>query len=228
MLQQELLFSPEPEIVPAHVFCLLIFQVSLKFTVQETSDVHRLPDASPVRQAPSPPSLWLQPPKKEIEMSRTITLSTMVMAAAIATAMPAAAEDEYNVSTGITTAGVPLGLHGVDAVALTTLNAVAEGDAQYTVVEDGVAYYFASEDSANKFKANPAMYAPQYGGFCAYAVALGKKFDGDPQYADIVDGKLYLFVNAEIFEKYKKDSKRILAKAERTWPRIEHKAVGDL
>ena len=45
---------------------------------------------------------------------------------------------------------------------------------------------------------------------------------------DIVDGKLYLFVNAEIFEKYKKDSKRILAKAERTWPRIEHKAVGDL
>ena len=43
-----------------------------------------------------------------------------------------------------------------------------------------------------------------------------------------MDGKLYLFVNAEIFEKYKKDSKRILAKAERTWPRIEHKAVGDL
>ncbi len=53
-------------------------------------------------------------------------------------------------------------------------------------------------------------------------------FDGDPQYADIVDGKLYLFVNEEIFEKYKKDSRRILAKAERTWPRIEHKAVGDL
>ncbi|WP_321489910.1 YHS domain-containing (seleno)protein [uncultured Hyphomonas sp.] len=161
-------------------------------------------------------------------MSRTITLSAMVMAAAVATALPAAAEDEYNVSTGITTAGVPLGLHGVDAVALTTLNAVAEGDAQYTVVEDGVAYYFASEDSAKKFKANPAVYAPQYGGFCAYAVALGKKFDGDPQFADIVDGKLYLFVNAEVFEKYKKDSKPILAKAERTWPRIEHKAVGDL
>lgn len=82
--------------------------------------------------------------------------------------------------------------------------------------------------SAKTFKADPAKYAPQYGGFCAYAVALGKKFDGDPRYADIVDGKLYLFVNEEIFKKYKKDSKRILAKAERTWPRIEHKAVGDL
>lgn len=228
MLQQELLFSPEPEIVPVHDVCLLIVQVRLELTVRETSDAHRLPDASPIRQAPSPPSLWLQPPKKETEMSRTVTFSAMAMAAAIATALPAAAEDEHNVSTGITTAGVPLGLHGVDAVALTTLNAVAEGDAQCTVVEDGVAYYFVSEDSAKKFKANPAMYAPQYGGFCAYAVALGKKFDGDPQYADIVDGKLYLFVNAEIFKKYKKDSKRILAKAERTWPRIEHKAVGDL
>ena len=228
MPEQELLPPLEPELVQAPAVRTLILIVRLELMVREVPGVHPLPDALTVRQALSPPSLWLQPPEKENEMSRTITLSAMVMAAAIAVALPATAEDEYNVSTGITTAGVPLGLHGVDAVALTTLNAVSEGDAQYTVVEDGVAYYFASEDSANKFKTNPAMYAPQYGGFCAYAVALGKKFDGDPQYADIVDGKLYLFVNAEIFEKYKKDSKRILAKAERTWPRIEHKAVGDL
>ncbi len=228
MPEQELLppLEPVPGRIPAA--CSLIFLVRLELTVREAPDTPLLPVPSPHRQDPSQKSLWLQPPEKENEMSRTLTLSAMVVAAAFATALPAAAEDEYNVSTGITTAGVPLGLHGVDAVALTTLNAVAEGDAQYTVVEDGVAYYFASEDSAKKFKANPGMYAPQYGGFCAYAVALGKKFDGDPQYADIVDGKLYLFVNAENFEKYKKDSKRILAKAERTWPRIEHKAVGDL
>lgn len=138
------------------------------------------------------------------------------------------AEDEHNVSTGVTTAGVPLGLHGVDAVTLSTLNAVAEGDAAFTVVHEGVAYYFASAESARLFKAAPQKYAPQYGGFCAYAVALGKKFDGDPRYADIVGGKLYLFVNAEIFAKYKKDSKRILAKAEATWPSIQHKAVKDL
>ena len=225
---QELLPPLEPPPSPAHVVCTLIVIVRLESTAREAPDIQLLPAAAPGRQEPSPPSQWLLPPEKENEMSRTLSLSAMVVAAAFATALPAAAEDEYNVSTGITSTGAPLGLHGVDAVALTTLNAVAEGDAQYTVVEDGVAYYFASEDSAKKFKANPAMYAPQYGGFCAYAVALGKKFDGDPEYADIVDGKLYLFVNAEIFEKYKKDSKRILAKAERTWPRIEHKAVGDL
>lgn len=161
-------------------------------------------------------------------MPRTQTLSAIMMTAVIAVAMPAFAEDEHNVSTGITTAGVPLGLHGVDAVALATSNSVAEGDARYTIVDDGVAYYFASEDSAKKFKANPAMYAPQYGGFCAYAVAVGKKFDGDPQFADIVDGKLYLFVNADVFAKYKKDKANILKRAERTWPTIQHKAVGDL
>lgn len=161
-------------------------------------------------------------------MTNLVKISIAAIAIALATPLSAYAADEHNVSTGITTAGVPLGLHGVDAVALTTINAVAEGDAAHTVVDDGVAYYFASAESARRFKSAPDQYKPQYGGFCAYAVALGKKFDGDPHYADIVDGKLYLFVNAEIFEKYKKDKKNILKKAEATWPSIQHTAVKDL
>ena len=160
----------------------------------------------------------------------TDTFKIAALAAFVAFAVPVAAfaADEYNVSKGVTTAGVPLGLHGVDAVALTTLNAVAEGEAAYTVVHDNVAYYFASQDSADRFEADPEQYAPQYGGFCAFAVAKGKKFDGDPHYADIVDGKLYLFVNDEIFQKYKADSANILAQAEATWPSIRSTAVGDL
>ena len=161
-----------------------------------------------------------------------MTNTRKITAAAIVIALTAPASsfatDEYNVSNGVTTAGASLGLHGVDAVTLSTLNAVAEGDAAHTVVQNGVAYYFASAESARRFKAEPERYMPQYGGFCAFAVALGKKFDGDPRFADIVDGKLYLFVNAEVFEKYKKDSKRILAKAEATWPSIQHTAVEDL
>lgn len=161
-------------------------------------------------------------------MTSTLKITAAAIALAFSTAAPAFAEDEHNVSKGATLSGAPLGLHGVDAVALTTLNAVAEGDAAHTVVYEGVAYYFASAESARLFKAAPEKYAPQYGGFCAYAVALGKKLDGDPNFADIVNGKLYLFVNAEIFEKYKKDSARILAKAEKTWPSIQHTAVEDL
>ncbi|WP_205967547.1 YHS domain-containing (seleno)protein [Aquisalinus luteolus] len=157
------------------------------------------------------------------------TISIAAIAIALCTVTTQAiAEDEYNVSTGATLEGKPLGVHGVDTVALSTYNAVAEGNARHTVVEDGVAYYFASEETARLFKANPGKYIPQYGGFCAYAVALGKKLDGDPYFADIEDGKLYLFVNADVFEKYKKNKAKILRDAEKMWPSIKHKAVEDL
>lgn len=140
----------------------------------------------------------------------------------------ALAIDEYNVSRGVTAAGVPLGLHGVDAVALSSLGAVAEGDAAFTVTHDGNAYYFASRESAERFAEDPKRYLPQYGGYCAFAVALGKKFDGDPMYADIVDGKLYLFVNDTIYRKYLSNKHETLSKADTMWSRIRHQAVGSL
>jgi YHS domain-containing protein len=166
--------------------------------------------------------------RRESKMLKKLAQLFVVTIVAVLVHNPALAADEYNVSKGLTLVGVPLGLHGMDTVALTSLHAVAEGDAAFTVVHDGVAYYFASQESADMFSADPVGFLPQYGGFCAYAVALGKKLDGDPMFADIVDGKLYLFVNAEIFAKYKKDSERILAEAERMWPKIQHKTVGDL
>jgi YHS domain-containing protein len=160
-------------------------------------------------------------------MNRSIsTLAMLTLACTAATS--ALADDEYNVSSGVTTAGVPLGLHGVDAVALATIHDVSEGSSTHTVVVDGVAYYFASKDTARRFRQDPAQYLPQFGGFCAYAVALGRKFDGDPRYADIVDGKLYLFVNEEIYHKYKADQANVLRKAARTWPSIQHTAVSAL
>lgn len=155
------------------------------------------------------------------------TFSAMALIA-LAAATPSLAEDEVNVSNGITTAGVPLGLHGVDAVALTSIHDVAEGSARHTVVVNGAAYYFASAESAKRFESDPDRYLPRYGGFCAFAIALGKKFDGDPRYADIVDGKLYLFVNEDIYEKYLADSANILKKAEQRWPAIQHVAIEEL
>jgi YHS domain-containing protein len=156
------------------------------------------------------------------------SITSAVLSLAMTAAMPVFAEDEHNVSAGITTAGVPLGLHGADPVALATIHDVAEGSSTYTVVVDDVAYYLASPEAAERFEAEPEKYLPQYGGFCAYAVALGRKFDGDPRYADIVDGKLYLFVNEEIYHKYKADQENILRKAEQTWPSIRSKSVSEL
>ncbi|SNS58884.1 YHS domain-containing (seleno)protein [Tropicimonas sediminicola] len=155
----------------------------------------------------------------------TLLLASIALASLAA---PSFAEDEYNVSTGFSLEGTPLALRGVDTVALSTLNAVAQGDAAHVVEHDGVAYYFASEITAEKFTADPEAYIPQYGGFCAFAVAIGKKLDGDPRYADIVDGKLYLFVNAAVFAKYKENPEETLRKAEETWPSIQHAAAGSL
>ena len=161
-----------------------------------------------------------------------MTRKTILLAAALTAALTAAnaarAVDEYNVSTGTTVEGQGVALRGSDAVALAEGLAVTPGHARFTAVHDGVAYYFASEDAMTHFAADPERYMPRYGGFCALGVALGKKLDGDPRYADVVDGKLYLFLNAAVFEAYSKDKAGILAKAERNWPAMHHRSVAEV
>ena len=133
---------------------------------------------------------------------------------------PAMAADEYNTSSGLTAAGSPLGLHGVDPVAFVSLGNRIDGTAQYTAVHDGVAYYFASQEAMDAFPAHPDQYLPQNGGFCTFGVSVGKKFDGDPQFAAVVDGKLYLFLNEAIFREFQKDQSGTIAKAEANWKKI--------
>ena len=156
------------------------------------------------------------------------TLTAIVSVAAITMASSAFAADEYNVSNGITLTGNPLGLHGVDPVSMFKADAPKIGDAVYTSMVDGVDYYFATEAAQKAFEADPAAFLPQYGGFCALGVSLGKKLDGDVRYADIVDGKLYLFVNAAIFEKYLANKAAVLAQAAEQWPAIHNVAIEDL
>lgn len=72
-----------------------------------------------------------------------------------------------------------------------------EGQKEYTTEYDGVKYKFANEANLKKFKAKPASFLPEYGGYCAYAVAVnGKKVSINPQTYEIRDGKLYLFYNS--------------------------------
>ena len=105
---------------------------------------------------------------------------------------------------------------------------VVPGKASYTVEHDGVAYYFASQETMQQFAADPGRYLPEYGGFCAFGVAIGMKLDADPHYADIVDGKLYVFLNAVAFEKYLEDKAGTLEKAEQNWPAMHHVEVSQV
>ena len=138
------------------------------------------------------------------------------------------AADEYNTATGLTAAGAPLGLHGVDPVAFIKLGNRIDGSAAYTAVHDGVAYYFSSEDNKQAFEKAPSRYLPQFGGFCTFGVSVAKKFDGDPRYAAVENGKLYVFLNEEIFTAFQKDRSGTIAKAEKNWRKIEHSDASSL
>jgi YHS domain-containing protein len=158
-------------------------------------------------------------------MSFRLTVSAVVCAAILTAASPAFAADEYNVANGLTLTGNPLGMHGIDPVSVFEGDAPRLGDAVHTAAHDGVDYYFVSAEALARFKADPEAHLPQFGGFCAYGVYVGKKLDGDVRYADIVDGKLYLFVNAAIFAKYLENKDAVIAGAFAKWPEIRSTPV---
>jgi YHS domain-containing protein len=103
-----------------------------------------------------------------------------------------------------------------------------EGVATQTIVHDGVSYYFASEANRKAFEANPVRYVVQNGGFCTFGVSVNKKFDGDPNFAAVVDDKLYVFLSEEIYQAFLKDKAGTITKAAENWKVIEHTAAKDL
>jgi YHS domain-containing protein len=111
-------------------------------------------------------------------------------------------------------------LHGYDPVAYFTANAPTKGDAQFRAEHGGAVYHFASAANRDAFLASPDRFVPQYGGFCAMGAALGKKLDVDPTQFRVVDGKLYLNVNADVFAKWSEDVPGNIAKADANWPTI--------
>ena len=74
------------------------------------------------------------------------------------------------------------------------------GRSDLEVEYKGGKYLFVSPENSDEFKANPEKYLPQYGGYCAFGVAMGKKFDIDPGSWRIVDEKLYFNLNPMILE----------------------------
>jgi YHS domain-containing protein len=136
--------------------------------------------------------------------------------------MPVAvsAKTASNASEGLTAGGQVLGLRGFDPVLLVTKQQTVRGVHRYTAVHAGVAYRFSSQKTRAAFEAKPERYVPQYGGFCAYGVSVGKKFDGDPSLARVRNGALYLFLNEDIVALYDKDPAGTLKNAERHWATI--------
>jgi YHS domain-containing protein len=112
-----------------------------------------------------------------------------------------------------------LGAKGYDVVAYFTESKPVVGVERYEYTYGGVTWRFASKEHRALFAANPAKYAPQYGGFCSWGVSQGKLFDIDPVDGwTLHDGKLYLNFNADINKTFRKDTAGFVAKAEKHWP----------
>ena len=116
---------------------------------------------------------------------------------------------------------------GYDVVAYFSNEAV-EGNKEFSAVYQGIKYKFSSQENLSEFKKNSKMYVPQYGGFCAYAVAeKGEKVSVNPRTFQIIDNKLYLFYNAwgvNTLEKWNDEGADALQrKADVNWKSIVNK-----
>ena len=113
-----------------------------------------------------------------------------------------------------------LALSGYDAVAYFQEGRPVAGDSANTLEWMGATWRFASPENLARFRKAPESYAPQYGGYCAWAVANGYTASGDPEAWRIVDGRLYLNYSAEIQKKWEVDIPGYIARAEASWPKL--------
>ncbi|MEL6342570.1 MAG: YHS domain-containing (seleno)protein [Myxococcota bacterium] len=113
-----------------------------------------------------------------------------------------------------------IAVEGVDVVAYFEQGAVTPGSAEHTVEYQGATWRFSTAAHQNAFAADPSRYAPQFGGYCAWAVAHGYTASIDPQAWRIVDDKLYLNYSVNIQRKWERDRSAQIAAAEANWPTL--------
>ena len=111
-------------------------------------------------------------------------------------------------------------IRGYDTVAYFTQKKPVKGNDRYLLEWNGATWYFANAENRNHFKANPAKYAPQYGGYCAWAVANGYTASTDPNAWRIVDGKLYLNYSVGVQEKWSQDIPGNITRGDKNWPDV--------
>ena len=114
-------------------------------------------------------------------------------------------------------------LKGYDTVAYFTEGKPVRGNERYQYEWMGANWRFSSAENRDLFAKNPKQYAPQYGGYCAYAVSQGVTADIDPTAWKIVDGKLYLNLSHSVARIWIKDIPGYIAKADKNWPTLVEK-----
>lgn len=130
--------------------------------------------------------------------------------------MPATAAEDP-VYTGFLT-NVAVG--GYDPVSYFSSGGPLKGSAEHAFSYNGAEWHFATAENRDLFRQDPERYAPQYGGYCAWAVAQGSTAKGDPENWRIVNGKLYLNYNSDIQTRWEQSIPENIQAGDRNWPRV--------
>lgn len=139
-------------------------------------------------------------------------LATLLLLLASA---PAFAVDEIN-----TTFFGNLAIEGYDAVAYFTEQRAIEGSKQFEMNWRGANWRFSSEENLAAFREAPERFAPQYGGYCAWAVSQNDTAGIDPTQFTVHNGKLYLNYNEKISNRWRGDKEAFIADADLYWPQL--------
>ena len=118
--------------------------------------------------------------------------------------------------------GQKVAIRGYDPVAYFTESRPITGSSEFEVSWNDVRWRFASAAHRDLFVSDPERYSPQFGGLCAWGLAIGKHFDADPETWAIVDGKLYLTYSKSASDKLQANMAENLKKAEENW--VAHQA----
>lgn len=109
-------------------------------------------------------------------------------------------------------------IKGYDPVAYFTDGKPVRGNASMAFDWDESRYYFSSARNRDLFAVDPDRYAPRFSGFCTTAILEGDRYEADPAYWSIIDGKLYVFGTREGKESFEKHPE--LERAEQAWRKL--------
>ena len=111
-----------------------------------------------------------------------------------------------------------MALRGYDPVAYFITGTPQSGDEAFAAEWGGTVWHFTSAQNRDLFLNAPESYAPQYGGYCAWAVSEGYTAPIDPDAWRIVEGKLYLNASRRIQNRWERDISGHIARADANWP----------
>ena len=116
--------------------------------------------------------------------------------------------------------GSKFAVGGYDTVAYHTEKKAVLGVDQFTHTWKGATWRFVSKANLDAFVKAPEMFAPQYGGYCAFAVGHNSLASGDPKIWRIFNGKLYLNLNETVQTSWERDRETLIKSADQNFPKL--------